>query len=664
MAETRCPPTDTEGFAMRRPLAVLILAAATALAGCGDGSENGNSSQNIFTFNNLNDDAGNEDASTGDAGMGDMGIEDAGMSDDMGTGMDMEMDMEVEPPADPTIASVMPASVVEPVDTRNFMVSVTLAEALETDARVEATDLPDGLTANVGSISAGEVSGSLTFTMDNPPATRTQFQMVVTRQEDNMLVGTPAETPVDLAITDVARVDTDVLTTDSILMDGATSVEVSFDQPITGVGPDTVRLFSDIRGLVAGTASGNDTDTVTFTANDAFLPDEQLQLVVTGLTTDYDDPLERPVSVLYTGASQAGTGFGSAVNFPSGVNEVGDVVRFDLEGDGDVDFAVFDTDGDGSPTSQICVNGGLGNFTCSLFLDGVDVSAAVAGDFNADGRIDLAVANSGSAPIERLCINTNGTVPGIQCNDAGVFTAGFAEELDALDVNLDGRLDLLGTPASANPGGASGERLQACINNGGTPPQFTCTESSVTRSIIPGHHGIYDFDGDGSIDVLRSSIDPARVEVCSLSGDRIYDCDVVGSAPILTGDVAANTGLQTFVLYGTETASQKFDVSFDNMDNIVFSASAVPGLSGLFSSLYLTDYTGDSQQDGVAIQPDGTTYACLNGGGSPPSLTCSTIATGIPVATSANGVTGDFDGDGIIDVVVVGNTGAAIVPGQ
>jgi hypothetical protein len=662
---------------MARP-ALVMLVCSLVLLGCGSDDEN-SSSSNIFTFNNTNRpdtggepmDAGTDaDATMSDAANTDMGTADAEVDmadpEDMGPPPDMPMIVD-----EPTIMSVVPQSVVVATTERTFQVTVNLAEPLnQRSVRVTAVNLPDGVSSNGATIQPGSTSGALTFNMTNPAPFRgfVNLEAVALDPVGNP-VGQPSANRFNLALTAPAKIDFTQTVPNQILPDNAVELEVTFDQPILNPSAMTMPVYSDIRGLLTGSYDGANSETISFRPATGFLAGENLQVLLLGLETDQRDNLEAPRALLMRVAAAPSGQFSSPVSFNAPVVEQGPMLRLDFDGDDDVDIAVFDASEAGAATSQLCFNNGNATFTCNEFLSGVGVTGAVTGDFDGDGRIDFVVASKDGGPLEQLCLNTDGTLLGLQCNDAGVYTNGYATDIMATDVNLDGRLDLVGTPVTLNPGLSTGERVETCTNNGGSPPQFTCTTSSgTTRFIAPADHILYDFDGDGAVDFLRSSLDPMRTEVCSVTTSPVFNCDVVStSTAVVHGGISYVDPamlLPPFVFFRAELAMTKFDVTVNMNGSVLVMESAVPGLSGNFAQSIVADYTGDRRDDGIAVEVDGSTAACSNGGGMPPSFNCTPVLSASPGATSANAVVADFDGDGILDIVVNTDTGGSYLGQQ
>ena len=134
----------------------------------------------------------------------------------------------------------------------------------------------------------------------------------------------------------------------------------------------------------------------------------------------------------------------------------------DFNGDGRTDLAVanyYDWD------VSVLLGNGDGTFQDQMtYRVGDWPEAIVAGDFNGDGRTDLAVANYGSNDVSVLLGNGDGTFQGQGLNVVG----GGPPAIVAGDFTGDGRTDL----AVANEGG---NECRCCW--------VTATAPSRTRSL-------------------------------------------------------------------------------------------------------------------------------------------------------------------------------------
>ena len=196
------------------------------------------------------------------------------------------------------------------------------------------------------------------------------------------------------------------------------------------------------------------------------------------------------ISILFQNSSSPGT-FLAAQNLGVGAHPNG-VAIGDLNGDGHFDIAVAD-----SVLSVLFQNAGVpGTFFPPISL-GVRCSSIGIGDLNEDGRADLVATNPDAGNVSILLQSPVGS---------GIFlppqtvAAGFQPfDVAIADLNADGRLDLaianLGTPADPNT-----SSLSVLLNNSSSPGIFSAATSYATgqrsRSVSVG-----DLNGDGKADV-------------------------------------------------------------------------------------------------------------------------------------------------------------------
>jgi hypothetical protein len=133
-------------------------------------------------------------------------------------------------------------------------------------------------------------------------------------------------------------------------------------------------------------------------------------------------------------------------------------------------------------------------------------AALVAGDFNGDGKPDLA-ADSTSNGISVLL----GTATGFEA--AVDYNTGFGPTgVAAADFNGDGKLDLV----TANSGGRT---MSVLLGNGdGTfRPRIDYWAGSGPSSIVVG-----DFNNDGKLDVAVTNVKGANISVLLGNGDGTF----------------------------------------------------------------------------------------------------------------------------------------------
>jgi len=237
------------------------------------------------------------------------------------------------------------------------------------------------------------------------------------------------------------------------------------------------------------------------------------------------------------------------------------VVTADFNGDGKLDLATATYD---DSTVRIFLGNGDGTFIAGPTYYVCNADAIVTGDFNGDGIVDLAVAASGCDELTILLGKGDGTF-----TESGSFPVGPSGpyspyEIVVGDFNGDGKLDL----ATAN----DSSYISVLLGNGDGTFQPHVDYELAPQTLYHVAEG--DFDGDGHLDLavaspevgvtillgngdgtfrLGSSIFPGSaggrdVAVADLNGDGNLDLVIVNGAPLQTVSVAVGEGDGTFRL--------------------------------------------------------------------------------------------------------------------
>jgi uncharacterized repeat protein (TIGR01451 family) len=172
------------------------------------------------------------------------------------------------------------------------------------------------------------------------------------------------------------------------------------------------------------------------------------------------------------------------------------VVVGDFNGDGKQDLAVLNTT---SNTVSLLLGNGDGSFqTAKNFNCGNNPSSLAVGDFNGDGKLDLAVfmfgnSSSGvSAELRVLLGNGDGTFQGPVVTTMSSLTQAFL----AGDFNGDKKTDIVTTTTDS----ASTPSLQLLSGNGdGT---FQSPKPVAVSNLRSAHFAAGDFNKDGKLDLV------------------------------------------------------------------------------------------------------------------------------------------------------------------
>jgi hypothetical protein len=327
--------------------------------------------------------------------------------------------------------------------------------------------------------------------------------------------------------------------------------------------------------------------------------------------------------------------------YPTGGAAPYDVDVADFNGDGRPDVAAMNGD---SGTVSVFLRQAGGGFAAeagSPFPVGGGLSNAVVGDFNGDGRPDIATAGFTTGVVTVLARQAAG---GFAVEETPTSLGVRLGAVAAGDFNRDGKLDLAATRWDA-PGGVS-ILLRNGASTGYTVGQTFATGTNP-RSIAVG-----DFDGNGAADLAVTNNGASSVSTLLGAGDGTFTSEAavpVGTGPI--GIVAADfTGDGRSDLAVANSGSASVSILVRNVANNGFSDEAGSPITVSTSpiNLAVADVDADGRADlAVATYSNAVDILRRNADGG------FTRDPAIPVAGQQSGIAaGDFDGDGRADLAV------------
>jgi hypothetical protein len=297
------------------------------------------------------------------------------------------------------------------------------------------------------------------------------------------------------------------------------------------------------------------------------------------------------------------------VDYAAGVG-AGALTAGDFNGDGKIDLACGNFSAN---TVSVLLGNGDGTFQTHVdYGTGTGPSAVVTADLNGDGKLDLAATNLTSNTVSILLGNGNGTFQ----THVDYATGSGPNDVALGDLNGDGILDL----AVAN---SKASTFSWLLGNGNGSFQ---THMDVSTGTGPSSVGVADFNGDGRLDV----------GVADRTANTVSVLLQVPGASLLPGSLSF--GNQTL---GTTSSAQTATLTNTGSAPLAITSIGITGAnSGDFNQTNTCGTTlagGASCSISVTFTPQvvGSLSATLSvsddASGSPQTVSLSGTGVGIPV---------------------------------
>jgi hypothetical protein len=276
------------------------------------------------------------------------------------------------------------------------------------------------------------------------------------------------------------------------------------------------------------------------------------------------------------GTFQAPTSYGPAADH----SEMSSLTAADLNNDGKLDLAAaILCSGCPGGGAGILLGSGDGTFQSPLSITGIDDATFVAaGDFNGDGKVDLAFADD---TVRIVLGNGDGTFGAASDTGVGILI----DYMVAADFNHDGKLDL--ALGDANP---QGPALIVLLGKGdGTfLNPVTYQAGTYANNLIAG-----DLNRDGNLDILLSGGDGLYFLLGNPDGtfQSPQQVTISTNTPLALADFNGD-GKLDLAYVATDTGT--LNLGYGNGDGTFQLPLVYPGIRG---PLLATDFNGDHAPD-------------------------------------------------------------------
>jgi HpiC1 cyclase/Bacterial Ig-like domain (group 3)/FG-GAP-like repeat/Viral BACON domain/Right handed beta helix region/CARDB len=411
--------------------------------------------------------------------------------------------------------------------------------------------------------------------------------------------------------------------------------------------------------LTATVSPASATGTVTFYDSETILGVATLTNGQASLTTSLLPSGQRALQAYFPGKNEVLASRSTPLHFTVNAAAVGgfgtpvtnaiaggasDSVIGDFNGDGKADLAVVQY-----PVNKVSILLGVGNGTFATHVDydaGAEPSRIAAGDFNGDGKTDLVIASISTSGAVRILFGSGtGTFGSPVTYPLGSYTMDVAVG----DFNLDGKADIVAVSLYSSVSifiGKGDGTFQSSV------PYGTGSTGPVSRAVAVG-----DFNADGIPDIAAGNSTAGTIGILLGNGDgsfqtattvnavnpqvlAIADMNGDGKEDVVTPNPTSQTAVLVLLSNGNGTFQpyQSYNTNQNNGTGV----------------LTIADFNGDGRPDVVVSSSYNITTVMLNNGaGALSTLVDLTLVPGL-----SDAAIGDFNGDGLPDLAAA--AGAAV----